>query len=156
MLVQAIELAPQHGMGFEQRLCHQFQSGMAGNQLPDAFGERAFGGLADLQAKAPQHTAQAVLDVAQLRLQQLARRQNRTRLLRFDRLAVHRAEPAEPHQLRDPAGIVAVRLHRHRFEGIADVSRLQKLNRKARLPQRRVQPLRQRTCFKPDPLKRQP
>ena len=80
--------------------------------------------------------------------------ENRTRLLRFDRLAVHRAEPTEPHQLRDPAGIVAVRLHQHRFEGIADVSRLQKLNRKARLPQSRVQPLRQRTCFKPDPLKR--
>src|SRR5215208_7197382 len=55
-------------MGFEQRLGHQFQSGMTGNQLPDTFGERAFGGLADLQAKAPQHAAQAVLDVAQLRL----------------------------------------------------------------------------------------
>ena len=143
-------------MGFKQCLCHQFQSGMAGNQLPDAAGERAFGGLADLQAKTAKHTAQAVLDVAQLRLQQLARRQNRTRLLRLDRLAVHRTEPAEPHQLGDPTGVVAVRLHRHRLEGIADVPRLQKLNRKARLPQRRVQPLRQRTCFESNPLQRHP
>ena len=65
------------------------------------------------------------------------------------RLAVHRAEPAEPHQPGDPAGIVAIRLHRHRLEGIADVPGLQKLNRKARLLQCRVQPLRQRPGFKP-------
>src|SRR5215212_11265866 len=83
-------------MGFEQRLGHQFQSGMTGNQLPDTFGERAFGGLADLQAKAPQHAAQAVLDVAQLRLQQLARRQNRTRLLRPGRNQPSRISCAIP------------------------------------------------------------
>src|SRR6185436_3049556 len=99
VFVQSLELAPQHGTGFEQRPGYQFQSGMAGDQLPDTLSERAFAGLADLQAKAAEHAAQAVLDVAQLRLQQLARGQNSTRLLCFDRLAVYRTEPAQSHQL---------------------------------------------------------
>ena len=129
---------------------------MAGNELPDTSGKRALVGLADLQAKAAKHAAQAVLDIPQFGLQQLAGRQNGTGLLRRDRLAVHRPEPAETHELGNPAGIVAVRLHRHRLEGVANVPRLQKLNRKACIPHRRVQPLGQRTRLKSNPLARQP
>jgi len=65
VLIQAIELAPQHGVGFEQRLCHDLKSGMARYELPDAFGERALGGRADLQTEAAEHAAQAGLDVVQ-------------------------------------------------------------------------------------------
>jgi hypothetical protein len=57
---------------------------------------------------------------------------------------MHRAEPAEPHQLRDAAGVVAVGLDRHRLERIAHVARLQQLDRKPGLAQRRIKPLRQR------------
>ena len=63
---------------------------------------------ADLQAEAAQDAAQAHLDIVQLGLQQLARRQQGAHLLRRQRLAVHRPEPAEPHQLRDAARILAV------------------------------------------------
>src|SRR5437867_10327599 len=94
-LVQAAELALQHRMRFEQGLCNDLKPGMAGDQLLDPSRKGTLGGLADLQSKAPEHATQAVLDIAQLRLQQLARRQHRPRLLRFDRLAVHRPEPAK-------------------------------------------------------------
>jgi len=60
-------------------------------------------------------------------------------------------EPAEPHQLRDLARVVAVRLHRHRLEGITHVPRLQKLDRKASLLHGRIEPLRQRPRLKSDP-----
>jgi hypothetical protein len=79
-----------------------------------------------------------VLHVAKLRLHQLARREHGPHLLRRDRLAMHRPEPAEPHQLRDPARVVAVALHRPRLKCIMNVPGLQKLNRQARFPQRRV------------------
>ncbi|MGY3540476.1 hypothetical protein ACVIIY_004696 [Bradyrhizobium sp. USDA 4515] len=88
-------------------------------------------------------------------MQQLARRQDGAGLLRRDRLAVHRPEPAEPHQLRDPAGIVAVRLHRHRLEGFANVPRFQQLDRKPCVSQTRIQPLRQGACLQPDPFQYQ-
>src|SRR5437588_8690821 len=68
-------------------------------------------------------------------------------------MAMYRPKPAEPHQLRDAAGIIAVRLHRHRLERIAHMPRLKQLNRKTRLLQRRKQPLRQRTSLEPDPMK---
>ncbi len=152
VLVQTFELAQQHGMGFQQSPRNQLKSGVTGDQFVDPSCKRPLGGLADLQTKAPQYTAQAVLEVAQLRLQQLACRQNSARFLGFDRLAVHRPEPAQPHQLRDPAGVIAVRLHRHRFECVANMPRLQKLNRKTRLAQRCIEPLRQRSSLQADPL----
>src|ERR1019366_6871468 len=62
--------------------------------------------------------AQAGLDIAKLLLQQLARGEHRSRLLRPHRLAMPRSEPPKPHQLRDPARIFAVRLHRHHLEGV--------------------------------------
>jgi putative ABC transport system substrate-binding protein len=36
---------------------------------------------------------------------------------------VHRPKPAKPHQLRNPARVVAIGLDRHRLEGIAHVPR---------------------------------
>ena len=62
--------------------------------------------------------------------------------------------PSQPHQLCDPAGILAVSLHRHRLERIADVSGLQQFYRKPSLAHRRIQPLRQRTGLQPDPRHR--
>jgi hypothetical protein len=67
--------------------------------------------LPTFSPKPRRNTAQAHLDVVKLRLHQLARAQHRTRL--------------EPH----PVHILAIRLHRHRLEGIAHVPRLQKLHR---------------------------
>jgi hypothetical protein len=32
---------------------------------------------------------------------------------------MHRLEPPQSHELRDPAGILALSLHLHRFEGVA-------------------------------------
>jgi hypothetical protein len=51
------------------------------------------------------------------------------------------------HQIGNAARILAVRLYRHGLEGIADMPGLQKLNRKPRRRQSRVQPLRQRAGF---------
>ena len=69
---------------------------------------------------------------------------------------MYRPEPAQPHQLRNPARIVAVRLHRHRLERVPHVPRLQQLHRQTRLLHRRIEPLRQRSSLQPDPLKAKP
>ena len=76
--------------------------------------------------------------------------------LRLDRLAMHRPEPAQPHQLRDPARVVAVPLHRHRLERLTHVPRLQQLDRQTRFPHRRIKPLRQRPRLQPDPASSSP
>ena len=49
-------------------------------------------------AEPAQNAPQAHLHVEQLRLHQLARRQQRADLLGYNRFAVHRPKPAEPHQ----------------------------------------------------------
>jgi hypothetical protein len=69
------------------------------------------------------------------------------------RLAVHRPEPAKSHQLRDPSRVIAIRFHRHRFERIAHVPRLQKFDRKPGLFHCHIKPLRQWSRFQPDPPK---
>src|SRR6202043_1937684 len=117
-------------------LGQDLQARMSGNQLVDSSGKTSRGGLPDLQAEPAQDTAQAHLDVVKLRLHQLARGEHRTRLLRTHRLAMYRTEPAHPDQFGDPVRVLAVRLHRHRLEGIAHVPRLQKLDRKPRFPHR--------------------
>jgi hypothetical protein len=66
---------------------------------------------------------------------------------------MHRPEPAQPHQLRNPARIVAIRLHRHGLERLAHMPRLQQLHGKPGRLHRRKQPLRQRPGLQPDPLK---
>src|SRR3954449_1923095 len=76
--------------------------------------EAARGGRPNLQAKATQDPSQAHLQVMPLALNQLACGQHRAQLLGPQRLAVHRAEPAQPHQLRNAAGVLAVG-----FTGIA-------------------------------------
>lgn len=47
--------------------------------------------------------------------------------------------------------VVAVGLDRHYFEGVADIPRLQQLNREPGLSQRCMEPLRQRSGFQADP-----
>jgi hypothetical protein len=64
---------------------------------------------------------------------------------------MHRAEPAKPHQLGNALCILAIRLHRHRLEGVAHVPRLQQFDRQARVSHRRVKPLRLRSGLQPDP-----
>ena len=43
VLVQALELPQQNGMGLEQRRCDQLQSGVTGHELANAFSKRALG-----------------------------------------------------------------------------------------------------------------
>lgn len=54
----------------------------------------------------------------------LARHQHRTGLLRRDRVAVHRAEPTQPHQLSNAASVLLFGFHRHGLEGCAHVAGL--------------------------------
>jgi hypothetical protein len=67
---------------------------------------------------------------------------------------MHRSKPTKPHQLRYATGVIAIRLHRHRLECVTHMPRLQQLHRKTRLLHCRIEPLRQRTGFQPDPLDR--
>ena len=99
---------------------------MSGDEVADAVGKTLRRRTAHFEPEAAQNPAQAHLDIVQLRLHQLARGQDGTHLLRGERLAMHRAEPAEPHQLGNPACVVAVRLHRHRLESAAFTCRVSK------------------------------
>src|SRR6188768_23890 len=105
----------------------------------------------NLQAKATQDATEAHLNVMALALHQLARCQHGAQLLSWRRLAVHWSKPSKTHQLRNATRVVAVSLHRHGLERVTHVTGLQQLHRKPRLPHARVQPLRQRTRFQPDP-----
>jgi len=82
------------------------------------------------------------LYIVELGLYELAGGQKRPRLLRGRRFAMNWPEPAEPHELGDAARIVPVRLYRHRFEGVADMPRLEQLRCEPRVLQARVKPLR--------------
>ena len=124
---------------------------MAGDQFADPGGESSRCRRPDLQSKASQYAAQAHLDVMVLTLQQLARRQQRPYLLRRQGFAVHRAEPAEPHQLSDAACILAVGLDRHCLERVPDVPGLEQFDRQPRFPHACIQPLRQRSGLQSDP-----
>ena len=128
---------------------------MADDQLPDPFGKALRRGAPDLETKAAQNAAQAHLNVVKPRLHQLARGEQRADLLRLGRFAMHRTEPPKPHQLRNPARVIAVRLHRHRRQRRLHVPRLQQFDRKPHLPQRRIKPLRQWPGLQPDPLQPQ-
>ena len=129
---------------------------MARDQFADPGGEGPRRRRADLQPEAAQHPAQAHLDVMVLGLQQLARRQQRSHFLRRQRLAVHRAEPAEPHQLGNAARVLAVGLDRHRLVGVPHVPGPEQFDRQSRFPHARIQPLRQRSSLQPDPPHRKP
>ena len=150
-LLKDVELAQQNRAHREQRLADRLQVAMTLHQFLDASGKAPRRGFANLQPEAAQDTAQAVLDVQELALDQLARGQDRSCFLRTQRLAVHRPEPAEPHQLRDAARVIAVRLHRHRLERLPHVPCLQQFDRQPRFPRCRIKPLRQRPGFQPDP-----
>ena len=149
--LQRLELRQQRLPRRQQRVGHRLQRGMARHQLAHPRRKGLRRRRPHLQPEAAQHPAQAHLHVKPLALQQLARRQQRPRLLRRNRLAVHRPEPAQPHQLRDPARVLAVRLHRHRLERRPHMPRLQQHGRQPGRVQRREQPLRPRPGFKADP-----
>jgi hypothetical protein len=115
---------------------------MIGDQFADPAWKGSRCRRADLQPKAAQHPAQAHLDVMVLGLQQLTRRQQRSHFLRRQRLAVHRTEPAEPHQLGDAARVLPIGLDRHRLECVSHVPGLEQFDRQSRIPHARIQPLR--------------
>src|SRR5215213_1874794 len=85
-----------------------------------------------------------------LGLQELARGQKRPHLLGRQRLAVHRAEPAQAHQLGDAAGVGAIGFDRHGFEGRADMARLKQFHRQPGRLQASKEPLRQRPGLQAD------
>src|SRR5882762_3872336 len=140
-LLKTGELAFEHGMHCEQSFRNRLQGRMASHQVPDPPCKAILRRLADLQPEAAQYPAQAVLDIALLGLHKLAGGQYGANFLGYDRLAMDRAEPAQPHQLGDAARIVAIRLNRIRLEGGMDVPCLQKFDCKARFLHRSVKPL---------------
>ena len=113
-------------------------------------------GRPNLQAKAAQDALQAHLDIMALGLQELAGGQKRPHLLGRQRLAVHRPEPAQAHQLGDAAGILTISLHRHGLEGGAHMARLEQFHRQAGRLQASKEPLRQRPGLQADPRHRRP
>src|SRR5450631_4166664 len=88
--LKTVELCKQDGAHPKQLLPDGLKVRMPLHQLFDASGKICPRGLADLQPEATQNSAQAVLEVQQLALHQLARRQHRADLLGRDRLAVDR------------------------------------------------------------------
>jgi hypothetical protein len=133
-LPELLPLPKEHIPGRQRRFCNRRQCRMAGDQLADAARKGSRRCRADLQPKAAQHPAQAHLDVMVLALQKFACRQQGPHLLRRQRLAVNRAEPAEPHELSDAARILAIRLDRHRLERVPDVPSFEQLDRQACVP----------------------
>src|SRR5215475_3288093 len=101
------------------------QARMPGNKFANPPFEAHRRSRPDLEPKATQNATQAHLNIVKFYLHQLARCEQRPRLLRCERLAMHRAEPAQPHQLRDSARVITVGLHRHRLERVAHVACLQ-------------------------------
>src|SRR5271156_3101135 len=99
-LLKTVELCKQNGPHPQQRLADGLKVRMSLHQLFDPSGKVGPRRLADLQSEAAQNPAQAVLEVQELALPQLACRQHRADPLSRNRLAVSRPEPAEPHQLR--------------------------------------------------------
>src|SRR4051794_14431765 len=66
-----------------------------------------------------------------LGLQKLAGGQKGPHLLGWERLAMHRAKPAQAHQLSDAAGVLPIGLDRHGLERGAHMARLEQLDRQA-------------------------
>src|SRR5262249_8702408 len=103
----------------------RLQVRMPGNEFANPRFKARRRGWPDLEAEAAQNATQAHLDIMKFYLHQLARGEQRPRLLRCNRLAMHRSEPAQPHQLRDSARVITVGLHRHRLERVAHMACLQ-------------------------------
>src|ERR1700720_529319 len=78
-LLKTPELAQQHFAYSQQRIGDDLQIRMPADQLLDPFGKIGRRGLSDLQTEPAQDPAQAHLNVTQLRLDQGARGQYRTR-----------------------------------------------------------------------------
>src|SRR5215211_6574459 len=65
------------------------------------------------------------------------------------------AEPSHPQELRDAAGVLAIRLDHHGREGRLHMARLKQHGLIAGPDERRMKPLRQRTGLQTDTRKRQ-
>src|SRR5438309_10160585 len=102
--MEALELALQRGPGSKHCIDYSLEDRVAIDQLTDARVEPTAADGTNLQAEAAEHAADAALDVEQLGLDQLARSEERTHLLRTDRFRVHRPIPAKPQQLGNAAG----------------------------------------------------
>src|SRR5262245_12533624 len=75
----------------------RLQARMLGNEFANPPFKARRRGWPDLEPEATQNATQAHLDIMKFYLHQLARGEQRPRLLRCNRLAMHRAEPAQPH-----------------------------------------------------------
>jgi hypothetical protein len=74
-LLKAFKLAQRNSVERKQRRCHCFQARLAVDQMVDPCCKALRRGWPNLKPEAAQNAAQAHLDVVQLRLHQLARRQ---------------------------------------------------------------------------------
>ncbi len=109
-LVQDGELLAHDPAHVEQRLDDRRQPRKALDELTDSRLVSTTTDDADFQTEIAQRAAQIRLQVQQLALQQFAAGQQHALLLGNQRLHMHRLEQPDPHHLRDPARIVAVRL----------------------------------------------
>ena len=153
---KAVELAQQHGVGREQCLGHDFQGWMSGHRsslIRAAKPPRR--GRPHLQpGSLAKCVAQARLDIAKLRLHQLAGGEQRCSASLARSLTCN--APAETNQ-----AVLAARYRAHRcgqtspaspcLECVTHVPRLQQLDRKAGCPHPRIQPLRKRPGLQADP-----
>lgn len=92
--------------------------------------------------------AQRVLRRRDLLDQKRPGRQQGPRLLGIERLDMHALEPAKADELRDPTGVVAIRLHPHRGKRGAHMPCLHHRDGEALLPQPLEQPLGQAAGLK--------
>src|SRR5215468_5126818 len=86
LLLEAVELAPQRDTYRQQALRDRLQARMPGNEFANPPFEAHWRGWPDLEAEATQNAPQTHLDVMKFYLHQLARGEQRARLLRWDRL----------------------------------------------------------------------
>lgn len=142
LAMERSELAPQRCPRCQHGADHCFQHHMSGGQFLDARFEPASADLADLQPVAAQYAADTELDVEQLALQQLAANEQCAGVLGAHRLDVDRPIPSHPQQLRDPARVLPIGLHRHRRQRRLHMARLQQHDIEAGGDKASIQPLR--------------
>jgi hypothetical protein len=155
-LVKPVKLRPQRLSGQQERNDHRRNRGDVLDEVADACIEPGRAHDPDLQAEGAQLTAQVILDVVHLALQELARGQEEAPLLAGRGLDVHRLEQAHPHHLRDPESIVAIGLVDPGRQGGVHVTGLDADRRETRLDQPGVEPGRERTSLKADPAEGKP
>ena len=149
LLLEAAQFAQQHLMNGDQGLRNRLESRMISRQLRYASSEALRRCRASFKAEPAQNAAKAHLDIVKLRLHKLSPRQQRPNLLRRRRFAMHGLEPAKTQKLGDAACVLAIRLNRHRLEGVTDTPRLKKLHLKTRFLKTSIKPLREGARLSP-------